>query len=100
MDYPGRRRLKMIGHGRILSLADEPDIAAHLRDSDYNAAIERFFLIEVVGFDWNCPQHITPRFSEAEIADHVAPLHEEIAQLKAEIEALKAGDSDTATLDS
>ena len=35
---------------------------------DYRARVERVVVIEVEAFDWNCPQHITPRYTEAEIA--------------------------------
>ena len=48
----------------------------------YRASIERAVVITVEGYDWNCPQHITPRFTRAEINEGVAPLHEEIARLR------------------
>jgi hypothetical protein len=49
---------------------------------DYRARIERGFLITVEGFDWNCPQHITPRFTVDQLEDVTAPLHARIAQLE------------------
>jgi hypothetical protein len=51
---------------------------------------ERAYVIDVVGFDWNCPQHITPRFTEAEIAAAIQPLNAELNQLRAEVESLRA----------
>jgi uncharacterized protein len=86
MDYPNRRRLKMIGHAH--SSDDPADIAA-LMVPDYAAEPERAFIIDVIGFDWNCPQHITPRFTEAEIARATRPLLDELAQLRARISELE-----------
>ena len=82
MDYPNRRRLKMLGRVRIIE-SEETDILARLEDADYSARVERGFVIEVEAFDWNCPQHITPRFSEGEIAERVEGLREENIRLKA-----------------
>ena len=81
MDYPNRTRLKMLGRVRTVGL-DEPELLARLEDDDYPAQVERGFIIEVEGFDWNCPQHITPRFSEAEIEDQFATLRTENQHLK------------------
>lgn len=67
MDYPGRRRLKILGHARIVDARNEPAMLERLRDETYEAFIERAMVIELEGFDWNCPQHITPRFTESEI---------------------------------
>ena len=90
MDYPNRRRLKMLGHANV---SDEPaDIAAFLLPN-YAAKPERVFLIDVIGFDWNCPQHITPRFTEAEVRQSTRPLIDELARLRArvaELEGLKS----------
>jgi predicted pyridoxine 5'-phosphate oxidase superfamily flavin-nucleotide-binding protein len=86
MDYPGRRRLKLIGHARG---SEDPAVIAALMPPDYAAQPERAFLIDVTGFDWNCPQHITPRFTEAEIRRDTQPLHDEIARLRARIDQLE-----------
>ena len=66
MDYPNRRRLKMLGRVRIVD-SEDIDTIARLTDRNYRARVERGFAISVEAFDWNCPQHITPRFSEAEL---------------------------------
>ena len=81
MDYPNRTRLKMLGRVRTIGL-DEPELLARLEDDNYPAQIERGFIIEVEGFDWNCPQHITPRFTEADIEDQLAALRTENRRLK------------------
>jgi hypothetical protein len=56
---------------------------------DYAAEPERAFVIDVIGLDWNCPQHITPRFTEAEITRGTRPLIDEIARLRARIAELE-----------
>lgn len=87
MDYPARRRLKLIGRART---SDDPAEIAALTSAGYDAVPERLFLIDVVGFDWNCPQHITPRFTEAEMAAVHQPLIDELARLRARISELEA----------
>ncbi len=81
MDYPNRARLKILGRARLVGL-DEQDILTRLSLPDYRAVVERGFLITVEAFDWNCPQHITPRFTPAEIEKAVAPLHQRIVELE------------------
>ena len=70
MDYANRQRLKILGHMRIvdaraLSVDDLADVAL----PGYKAHIERIGLIDVAAFDWNCPQHITPRYTESEFLE-------------------------------
>lgn len=90
MDYPARRRLKIIGHARLVEAASDPALIERLMVPGYKAAPERAVLIDVVGYDWNCPQHITPRFTEAEIQNGVKPLLDELAALRAEVARLRA----------
>ncbi len=87
MDYPNRRRLKIWGHARIVHETDEPGVLASLRVEGYKARVERAVIITVAAFDWNCPQHITPRFTEAEVNAAIAPLMEELQSLRARINA-------------
>jgi predicted pyridoxine 5'-phosphate oxidase superfamily flavin-nucleotide-binding protein len=67
MDYPNRRRLKIIGHLRIENAdkVSEQDLAA-VEIPEYGGQVERIAYVDVVAFDWNCPQHITQRYTEAE----------------------------------
>ncbi len=81
MDYPNRARLKILGRARLVGV-DDQDILSRLSLPDYRAVVERGFLITIEAFDWNCPQHITPRFTPAEIGKAVAPLHQRIAELE------------------
>ena len=91
MDYPNQRRLKILGNAKIVQLDEDPALVTSLIDADYKAVPEHIYVIDVVGFDWNCPQHITPRFTEAEVAAAVAPLTAELEQLRAEVAQLRAG---------
>lgn len=69
MDYPNRRRLKILGHMRVKNAQAVPaeDLAA-VELADYRAQVERVVYIDVAAFDWNCPQHITRRYTESEFA--------------------------------
>lgn len=91
MDYARRTRLKLLGRVRQVDLAAMPDLAAALGNRGYAARVERGFLIDVEAFDWNCPQHITPRFTAAEIAPAVGKLEARIGELEAELARLRAG---------
>ena len=91
VDYPRRARLKVLGHMTVHDLAANPDLAGRLALAGYRAKAERAFTIRLTAFDWNCPQHITPRFTQAEIAAAVQPLHDRIALLEAELAAVRPG---------
>lgn len=89
MDYPNRRRLKLLARLEVRDLADDPALAEQLAVPGLKAQPERAFILHLAAYDWNCPQHITPRFTEAEIAAAVAPLHARLAAVEAENLALK-----------
>lgn len=90
MDYPRRARLKIYAHAEILEPDADAALAEQVTVPGYQARIERIFRLTLDAFDWNCPQHITPRFTEQEIADAVQPLRDRLAQLEAENAALRA----------
>jgi predicted pyridoxine 5'-phosphate oxidase superfamily flavin-nucleotide-binding protein len=91
MDYAGRTRLKIFARVEIKDLTADPDLARALNTPGYKAKVERAMLLHLEAFDWNCPQHITPRFTEGEIALATAPLRARLAELEAENEVLRAG---------
>ncbi len=90
VDYPNRRRLKIYGHMEVRGLEADPALADRLAVPDGRGRAERSFLIRLSSFDWNCPQHITPRFTEAELAEALLPIRERLAVLEAENRALRA----------
>jgi uncharacterized protein len=90
VDYPNRARLKILAHMEVRDLAAEPGLAARLALAGYKAKLERAFLLHLETFDWNCPQHITPRYTMADIEVAVSPLQSRIAELEAENQALRA----------
>ena len=88
MDYANRTRLKLFGRARIAEV-DEADLLARLAVPDYRARIERGVVIAVEGFDWNCPQHITERFTVDEVRAATTRLTDRIAALEAELAQLR-----------
>lgn len=85
MDYPRRARLKLLGRARMIDLSESPDLRAALVDPGYRAQAERGLLIDVEAYDWNCPQHITPRHTMVEIEPMIAALKSRIADLEAQL---------------
>ena len=91
LDYAQRRRLKIFGHARVVTATEDPALVESLADPGYAAEVERAVLVTVEAFDWNCQQHITPRFSAAELEPHLAPLRRQLADLQAENARLREG---------
>ena len=89
MDYPSRHRLKMFAHVEAVDLKTDPDLAAKLALPQYKAKVERAFKLHLETFDWNCPQHITPRFSETELQSALGPVRRRMDQLEAENASLR-----------
>jgi predicted pyridoxine 5'-phosphate oxidase superfamily flavin-nucleotide-binding protein len=67
MDYPNKQRLKIWAEARVVDRAEDEGLVERLNPEGYGAKAERAFLLEVKAYDWNCPQHITPRFTVEEI---------------------------------
>ena len=84
MDYLHQRRLKVYGHARIVTAEQDPTLVESFADPAYDAVVERAVLVAVEAFDWNCPQHITVRFTVEELETHLAPLRHQLAELHAE----------------
>lgn len=89
MDYPNKRRLKIMGRLRFEEIgAADPELVFAVDLPDYRARVERVGVIEIEAFDWNCPRHITQRYTLADIDAALKPLHDRIARMEAEIAAL------------
>ncbi len=89
MDYARRERLKVFGRLRFTDAQDDPALAERLAVPEYPGRVERSAVIAVEAFDWNCPQHITPRYTEGELAELLGPVRERLAALEAENAALR-----------
>lgn len=90
MDYANRQRLKILARVEIKDAGDAPELIQKFETLGYKAKIERAIVLHVEAFDWNCPQHITPRYTADEIQTMIKPLYEQVEKLEAEIERLKA----------
>ena len=84
MDYPKRRRLKILAHARVIDL--DHDAGSLQQISEDGETPRRGVILVLEGFDWNCPKYITPRFTLAELA----PLQARLEALEAENTALRA----------
>lgn len=89
MDYPNRQRLKIYATIEVFDAEDAPELLDRLAMPDYKAKIERAMILHIDAFDWNCPQHITPRYTMSEIGRILIPFKEQIALLEKEIDRLK-----------
>jgi uncharacterized protein len=88
LHFAARRRIKLWGHARVVE--DDPALLARLVDPGYRARPERAILFTVDAWDVNCSQHITARFSEAEVAEATVLMRDRIAELEAENARLRA----------
>ncbi len=90
MDYPNRRRLKLYARAEIRDAGEDLELINKLTMSGYEAKIERAILLHVEAFDWNCPQHITPRYTMTEIDEMLLPYQTEIERLEKENKELRS----------
>ncbi len=84
MDYPNKTRLKGLGRVNLVG-RDDSRILKKLELTDYRARVERGVVITIEAFDWNCPQHITPRYTMSEVDETTELLRQRVAELEAEI---------------
>ena len=89
MDYPGRNRIKIWGRAKMVE--DDPELVASLADASYKSNPERAVVFTVEGWDPNCPQHITPRFTEEDFKPAFEKLQSRIAALEAELAKARGG---------
>ena len=90
MDYAHKIRLKIFAKAEVVELGDDEELYEKLDLKGYKFRPERIIVFHVESFDWNCPQHIIPRFTAEEVEVMTKPQREYIAQLETEIERLKA----------
>ena len=89
VDYPHQARLKILGRVEIFEGVKAEKWLARVRVEGYKATIERVFVIHVEAYDWNCPQHITPRYTAEEVQEGMRSVQERIQTLEQQNEELK-----------
>jgi uncharacterized protein len=90
VDYPSQSRLKIYAKAEIVGLQDHPELLALLNLGDYKFRPERMLVFHIEAYDWNCPQHITPRYTAEEIKIALQPQQDYIAKLEEENKRLTA----------
>lgn len=90
VDALNRRRLKLLGRVALVDLDGDDALRHAVVDEAYGATVERAFVIRIEGWDWNCPQHITTRLTEAEVGTIVDPLRQQVQRLRTQLAAAKA----------
>jgi predicted pyridoxine 5'-phosphate oxidase superfamily flavin-nucleotide-binding protein len=78
MDYPGRKRLKIWATAKVADAQDDSELGTTLMVESYDAKVERTIVLTVQAYDWNCPQHIVPRYTTTEIAHEISQLNPDV----------------------
>jgi predicted pyridoxine 5'-phosphate oxidase superfamily flavin-nucleotide-binding protein len=89
IDYPSKTRLKIFAKAEVVELKDNLELYDLLQLEDYKFRPERMLIFHIEAYDWNCPQHIIPRYTINEINDAFLPQQEYIKSLEKEIKKLK-----------
>lgn len=90
VDYPSRTRLKILATAKIVELIDDSILYDSLDLSDYKFRPERMVVFNVEAYDWNCPQHIIPRYTTEDVEHALVPQRNYIGKLENEVIMLKA----------
>ncbi|BFO31945.1 pyridoxamine 5'-phosphate oxidase family protein [Klebsiella pasteurii] len=89
MDYPRRARLKIYATVEVTAADADPQLLARVAPENYRARIERIYRFHLQAFDWNCPQHITPRYTAQQVAEYSQTLQQRIDELERENQHLQ-----------
>jgi predicted pyridoxine 5'-phosphate oxidase superfamily flavin-nucleotide-binding protein len=89
VDYPSRTRLKIFAKSEIIELKDNPTLYKSLDLEGYKFRPDRMMIFHIEAYDWNCPQHITPRYTVKEIEEAFLPQLKYIAKLEEQIKGLR-----------
>ncbi|MFB7590345.1 pyridoxamine 5'-phosphate oxidase family protein [Streptomyces sp. NPDC056169] len=90
IDHARQTRLKVYGRATAVSAGENPALVERLDSPRTDGTVEQLVTIRVEAFAWNCPNHITPRFSQREVSEALAPVRERLARLEQENAALRA----------
>ena len=99
MDYRRRQRLKIVGHARIKDAREVDGDMLSVIGEPPRTKVERIIFIDVVGYDWNCPKHITPRYSTHDVEELVVSLRQQVSQLESELRSFRNRSSESRTSD-
>lgn len=89
LDYARQLRLKVFGVATVTDVRGQAPYAGSLSVPGYRAIVEREVRVSVSAFDWNCPQHITPRFTVEELEPVIEPVRRRVGELESENERLR-----------
>lgn len=89
VDYPRQARLKILGRVEIFEGDKAVDWLDKVRMRGEKTAIERVLVVHVEAYDWNCPQHITPRYTAEELRDGMKEVEKHVQALEQENETLR-----------
>jgi hypothetical protein len=93
MDYPSQSRLKILGRAELVEPDAQPErfqeLIGRVRDPDYKAQVESIMVVHVEAYDWNCQQHIVPRYTAEQVQQVIAPLEARIEELEQVLKAQK-----------
>ncbi len=89
LDQAAKARLKIYAEAEVLEIENNEDLFYKLKLDGYKHQPERIILLHVKAYDWNCPQHITERYTLEEISEEFSAQHEYITKLRAENARLK-----------
>jgi uncharacterized protein len=89
VDYPRQLRLKLLGRAEIFEGEKAKNFLPKVWDPEYRAVTERVYVIRLEAFDWNCQQHLVPRYTEEEIRDVLEPIEKQMQGLQKENEELR-----------
>ncbi|MCX7311654.1 MAG: pyridoxamine 5'-phosphate oxidase family protein [Alphaproteobacteria bacterium] len=95
LDFANRQRIKVWGRARVVE--NDPLLMERLVDPAYRARPERAIVFTIEAWDVNCSQHITERYTQAEIAPALETMRERIETLEAENARLRNAQETAAT---
>lgn len=87
LHFATKQRVKLWGRARVVE--GDTELMERLVDPAYKAKPQRAIVFTIEAWDVNCQQHITARYSEAEIAPAVDRLAQRIRELEEEVARLK-----------
>jgi predicted pyridoxine 5'-phosphate oxidase superfamily flavin-nucleotide-binding protein len=89
LDQAAKARLKIYAEAKVLEIDDNPELFDKLNLDNYKFRPERIIILNITAYDWNCPQHITERYTLEEIREEFMTQHDYIEKLRAENASLK-----------